>query len=139
MGKTNHQGYDYGRLQISNRDCVKDYLALVHGTFAESRGDCREPIDKSTYSVTRTVRVHESGDAAVTLWEALAEYESPTNGEVKYTLVHIRIVTGRTHQTRVHLSHMGHPIVSDWQYCKADESEQWKLEQEMFLINIVWI
>merc|ERR1719386_442957 len=123
IGKTT-DAFQYGWKQIKERDVVKDYIALVHGQFDEARGSCRAPIDRSTYQDKHKVRIHESGDAALTLWEVIAEYEAPFPGGVgvlpgerkRFTLVHLRIITGRTHQIRVHLQHMGHPIVSDWQY-----------------------
>jgi len=110
------EGYEYATQQIRDRDIVKDYLALVHGRCKEPRGICRFPIDRSHYKESGRVRVHESGQPAVTIWETVAEYESPASGE-KYTLVHYRLITGRTHQIRVHTAYMGHPIMSDWAYC----------------------
>lgn len=129
MGKTD-KGYQYGCDQIYNRDCVKDYLALVHGDVREERGAVRAPIDKSTYQMERRVHCTEDGDPALTIWEVIAKYESPRNPNDKYTLLHFRIVTGRTHQIRVHCSHMGHPIVSDWTYAKEHQNQHWTLVQD---------
>jgi 23S rRNA-/tRNA-specific pseudouridylate synthase len=129
MGKTS-AGYEYGWSQIWNRDCVKDYLALVHGEPSGERGACRDPIDNSSYNTKRRVYVHEDGAAALTIWEVMAKYESPRNSKDKYTLLHLRIITGRTHQIRVHLSHLGHPIVSDWTYANEHQCQHWTLEQD---------
>jgi len=119
VGKT-AQGYDAAKTQIHERDVVKDYMALVHGVFKEPRGTCRAGIDRRKYAETRKVTVHDGGDPAATIWEVMAEYESPTNKGDKYTLVHLRIITGRTHQIRAHMAHMGHPIISDWRYCETE-------------------
>jgi len=120
VGKT-LDSYEFAKQQIRDRDVVKDYLALVHGRFAKPRGTCREAIDKSPYEAERRVRIHESGQSAVTLYEVVAEYESVDASKDKYSLVHLRLITGRTHQIRVHMAHMGHPLVGDWKYIEKRE------------------
>eukprot|EP00928_Gymnodinium_smaydae_P053051 TRINITY_DN3712_c1_g1_i1.p1 TRINITY_DN3712_c1_g1~~TRINITY_DN3712_c1_g1_i1.p1 ORF type:complete len:1334 (+),score=268.36 TRINITY_DN3712_c1_g1_i1:48-4004(+) len=122
-------GYDHVKKQLHDRHIVKDYLALVHGTFSEPRGSCNAKIDRSMYAETRRVRVGVSGEVAATLWEVLAEYQSPQVPERRYTLLHLRIHTGRTHQIRVHLAHLGHPIVSDWTYFES--MKQCQLDAEL--------
>eukprot|EP00933_Yihiella_yeosuensis_P061077 TRINITY_DN63901_c0_g1_i1.p1 TRINITY_DN63901_c0_g1~~TRINITY_DN63901_c0_g1_i1.p1 ORF type:complete len:829 (+),score=195.34 TRINITY_DN63901_c0_g1_i1:270-2489(+) len=108
------KGYEHARKQIL-LGLQKDYVALVHGTFSSERGECHAPVDTSPYADTRCVRTDASGQPATTVWEAIAEYESPDKSE-RYTLVHCRMVTLRTHQLRVHLQHMGHPLVGDELY-----------------------
>lgn len=113
VGKT-LRGFEHARKQIA-AGLLKDYLTLVHGPFPTERGECHAPIDTSTYAETKRVRVHPSGQPATTVWEAIAEYEAPDTKE-RYTLVHCRMVTLRTHQLRVHMQHLGHPIVGDTLY-----------------------
>jgi len=117
IGKT-MQGYEHARKQIA-AGVLKDYVALVHGNFSTDRGECVAPIDTSTFAETKAVRVDPSGLAATTVWEAIAEYESP-DGQESYTLIHCRMVSLRTHQIRVHMQHLGHPIVGDKLYGAAD-------------------
>lgn len=124
IGKT-IEAFEYAKQQIRDRDVVKDYLALVHGSFDELHGVCRFPIDRSQYRETKKVRVHESGAPAVTIWEAMAEYESGDSYKDRYTLMHFRLITGRTHQIRVHMAHLGHPIMSDWTYVE-DKEAAWR-------------
>jgi len=124
VGKTD-KSFDYAKTQIHERDLVKDYLALVHGSVSGERGACRAAIDRTQYEKTRRVRCHESGDPAVSLWEVIAHYETVEPPKIPYTLVHVRIITGRTHQIRAHLANMGHPIMSDWGYCE-DETMLWR-------------
>eukprot|EP00928_Gymnodinium_smaydae_P036672 TRINITY_DN255_c0_g7_i2.p1 TRINITY_DN255_c0_g7~~TRINITY_DN255_c0_g7_i2.p1 ORF type:complete len:883 (-),score=198.87 TRINITY_DN255_c0_g7_i2:115-2763(-) len=117
VGKT-MQGFEHARKQIS-LGILKDYVALVHGTFSTERGECHAPIDASPFAETKRVRVDATaGSPATTVWEALAEYESPEDGET-YTLVHCRMVTLRTHQIRIHMQHLGHPVVGDKLYGPA--------------------
>merc|ERR1719222_661896 len=98
---------------------LKDYLCLVHDSFPTERGECVAPIDTSTYAETKRVRIDPKGQPATTVWEAIAEYENPDTKE-RYTLVHCRMVTLRTHQIRVHFQHLGHPLVGDSLYGLGD-------------------
>jgi len=79
-------------------------------------------------------KISERGEPAITLCEALAYYEDVDSGDV-YTLVHLRIVTGRTHQIRVHMMHLGHPVVGDMQYVtdQALIDRDFKLCDRIFL------
>lgn len=113
VGKT-LKGFEHARKQIAG-GLSKDYLALVHGSFATERGECVAPIDTSTYTSTKRVRVNPAGQPATTVWEAIAEYEALDTKE-RYTLVQCRMVTLRTHQLRAHMQHLGHPLVGDVLY-----------------------
>eukprot|EP00415_Alexandrium_ostenfeldii_P001478 UN1478 len=95
---------------------LKDYVALVRGTLPTERGEIVAPIDASAYASLKRVTVDASGQPATTVWESIAEYESPDNREERYTLVQCRVGTLRTHQIRAHLEHIGHPVVGDRVY-----------------------
>lgn len=117
VGKT-LKGYEHARKNIAI-GLLKDYIALVHGSFATERGECHAPVDTSPFAETRQVRVDQSGLPATTVWEAIAEYETQDRQE-RYTLVHCRMVSLRTHQIRIHMQHLGHPLVGDELYGNGD-------------------
>lgn len=107
-------GFEAARAQMRARDLVKDYVALVHGSMgAQNSGEMRGAIDDSTYEAKSVCRVSPKGKDAITLYETIGEYADASE---TYTLVHLRLITGRTHQARVHLAHAGHPIVNDARY-----------------------
>lgn len=90
----------------------KEYLAISNGVF-EGEGTIDAPIYRPDPIITvRTV--DEKGEKAVTNWKAL-------KSDGKCTLLRIHLETGRTHQIRVHFSHIGSPLVGDTMYGKADE------------------
>lgn len=99
--------------QLRTRDVVKDYVALVHGALPQHFGEINVPIDDSGFP-EQVCRVGSAGRDALTVYESLEERLGP-QGEI-FSLLHLRMITGRTHQPRVHLAHIGHPIVGDERY-----------------------
>lgn len=93
----------------------KRYLALVRGAWTGGRREIRAPLRKNVLrSGERVVRVSPDGKPTLSIFEPVAIY----NGEA--TLVQVRLVTGRTHQVRVHAAHSGHPIAGDEKYGDAE-------------------
>ncbi len=90
------------------RRISRTYLALVHGTLSLPRGRIEAPVGRSTKNPT-AMAVRAEGKASVTEFEVLE-----TLGEVSY--LQVDLLTGRTHQIRVHLSHISHPVVGDATY-----------------------
>ncbi|WP_341357725.1 RluA family pseudouridine synthase [Rossellomorea sp. y25] len=93
---------------LTERQIKRTYHALVHGRLKQKNGTISEPIGRDRHHNTRR-RVSPSGQDAVTHYKVL-EYKNT------YTLVEVQLDTGRTHQIRVHMSHIGHPLVGDTLY-----------------------
>lgn len=86
----------------------KEYLAFVWGTVASPSGTINEPIDRDPEQPHVRI-VRPDGYAAVTHYEVVKQFE-------KAALVRIWLETGRTHQIRVHMRHLGHPLLGDKMY-----------------------
>lgn len=94
--------------QIKNHEVKKTYIALVRGVFKENEATIDMPIGRSP-SDRKKMAVNKNGKNAITHIKVLKRFD-------KYTLLKVNIETGRTHQIRVHLSHIGYPIVGDYTY-----------------------
>ena len=94
--------------QIKNRQVKKIYIALVRGNIDEEEATINMPIGRSTKD-RKKMAVRKDGKEAITHFKVLKRYS-------EYTLLEVKIDTGRTHQIRVHLSEIGHPVVGDMVY-----------------------
>lgn len=94
--------------QIKNREVKKIYIALVRGIVPENEATIDMPIGRSTKD-RKKMAVVKNGKPAVTHFKVIKRYP-------KYTLLEIKIDTGRTHQIRVHMAEIGHPVVGDMVY-----------------------
>lgn len=86
----------------------RTYIALAHGLVEAERGTIDAPIGRDRHHPVRR-RVSPSGEPAQTYYETVERY-------LEATLVRLRLATGRTHQIRVHMSHLGHPLLGDALY-----------------------
>lgn len=94
--------------QIKNREVKKTYIALVRGIVKGNEATIDMPIARSLKD-RKKMAVSKDGKNAITHFKVLERYEG-------YTLLEVKIETGRTHQIRVHMSQIGYPIVGDTVY-----------------------
>jgi RluA family pseudouridine synthase len=94
--------------QIKGRIIERSYIALVEGAMAKDSGRIDQPIARIDDTMRRRT-VHPGGHPAVTHYQVLDKYPG-------HTLLSLRLETGRTHQIRVHLSFLGHPVCGDLLY-----------------------
>ena len=99
--------------QFSQREIRKRYIALVHGWPAKDRGTINAAISRDLVRRTRMTARGRRGRSAVSHYEVRERIDSAYG---KFALLEVRIETGRTHQIRVHLSSIGHPVVGDTRY-----------------------
>lgn len=94
--------------EIKDRQVKKIYIALVRGRVVENEATINMPIGRSTKD-RKKMAVRKDGKEAITHFKVLKRYHN-------YTLLEVKIDTGRTHQIRVHMAEIGHPVVGDMVY-----------------------
>ena len=91
--------------QFRERLVYKSYVALVHGSPDTNAGKIEAPIGRNKHNRLR-MKVATHGRSALSLWKVRQRY-------AKFTLLEVEIKTGRTHQIRVHMAYINHPVVGD--------------------------
>ncbi len=112
--------------QFAGRQVEKTYLALVHGTVQADRGRIDKPITRDPRHRTRMTARLAEGRAAWTEYQVLRRFPG-------YTFLEVRIGTGRTHQIRVHLSSIGHPVAGDRLYGAPVKNPAQPVSERFFL------
>ena len=104
--------------QLKNHEIKKTYIALVRGVVKENNASINMPIGRSKKD-RKKMDVDKNGKEAITHFKVMKRYKD-------CTLLEINIETGRTHQIRVHLSHIGYPIIGDDVY--SNGKNRWNIE-----------
>jgi len=107
--------------QMKKHEIKKTYIALVRGVIEENEATIKMPIARSTKNRIK-MAVSKNGKEAITHFKVLKRYE-------KYTLLELNIETGRTHQIRVHMTEIGHPVVGDMIY--SNGKNEFNIEGQM--------
>lgn len=94
--------------QMNSSDFKKTYLAVVEGNFDKTCGTINAPIARKENSIIER-EINKNGQTAITHYEILKSFEN-------YSLVKCILETGRTHQIRVHMAYIGHPLLGDTLY-----------------------
>ncbi|MBR0426651.1 MAG: RluA family pseudouridine synthase [Clostridia bacterium] len=104
--------------QLKNHEIKKTYIALVRGIVKENNATINMPIARSKKD-RKKMDVDKNGKEAITHFKVIKRYQD-------CTLLEINIETGRTHQIRVHLSHIGYPIIGDEVY--SNGKNKWNIQ-----------
>ncbi len=91
--------------QLKDKTNLREYLAIVHGNFKETNGKINAPIGRSKKDRKKQA-VIDDGRSAVTHFTVLEQFDG-------YSLLKLKLETGRTHQIRVHMKYIGHPVAGD--------------------------
>ncbi|MCH4008259.1 MAG: RluA family pseudouridine synthase [Companilactobacillus sp.] len=91
--------------QLKDKTNLREYVAIVHGNFKEKRGVINAPLGRAKNDRKKQAIV-DDGRHAVTHFEVIEQFEG-------YSLVKLKLETGRTHQIRVHMQYIGHPVAGD--------------------------
>jgi len=120
-------GFSNLSIQLAERLMERTYYGMVEGHVAEERGIVDAPIGRSTRTPT-VMAVRSDGRVARTGYEVIARIEKPH----AMTLLRLQLDTGRTHQIRVHLATIGHPVVNDPRYGHRREK---RLAEDRFFLH----
>ena len=100
-------------LQFQNRNVDKEYIALVYGHVKKQSGEINLPLICDWPNRPKQIVDHKTGKPSITKWQVLKQYDDRA-------LLLLMPITGRSHQLRVHMKELGHPIIGDRFYASND-------------------
>jgi len=127
VAKTNEAHMDLSR-QLKEHSINRKYIALLEGRLKEDRGIVDAPIGRDPKDRKRMAVVSKNGKRAVTHYKVIEFFQANT-------LVEASLETGRTHQIRVHMAYLGHPVVGDLVY--GYKKQRFKLKGQMLHAKIL--
>ena len=95
--------------QLSDHSLSREYEAIVHGSFKEDWGTVNRPIGRNEKDRKKMAVTEKNSRSAITHWQVIDRYKG-------YTHIRCNLETGRTHQIRVHMASIGHPLLGDYTY-----------------------
>ncbi len=116
----NNEAHNFLSQQLKDKTCYRKYYAIVSGVIENSEGEIDAPIGRSEKNRQMMCVTMKNSKEAVTLFKVLERYNDST-------LLDVELKTGRTHQIRVHMQFINHPVVNDSRYGKKiiDETGQY--------------
>ena len=102
----NDKAHEAIALQLANKTCHREYIALVEGNIEHNSGTIDAPIGRDTKDRKKMTVTEINSKEAITHFDVIERFKN-------YTLIKCKLETGRTHQIRVHMQFIGHPIVGD--------------------------
>lgn len=114
--------------QIKEHSLTRKYIAIVHGNFKNDKGTVDAPIGRHPTDRKRMCITQKNSKNAVTHYRVLQRF-------MEYTLVECKLETGRTHQIRVHMASLGHPVMGDKTY--GVKKEKYNLSGQLLHAKIV--
>ena len=134
----NAHAQDFISHEMNENRVVKNYMAIVHGV-VEENGTIHEPIGKDPNHVARRI-VTPDGYDSITHYRVEERFPGIKYGEIEgFSLLDIKLDTGRTHQIRVHMTHIGHPLVGDELYAQLYgyyENPDWMPRQALHAYHL---
>jgi 23S rRNA pseudouridine1911/1915/1917 synthase len=123
--------------QFANHTIERAYNAVVWGAPRDSSGLIESQIGRSPFDRKRMSVLRAGGKRAATRYKVLEKFPNQTeSGRVFASLVECRLETGRTHQIRVHLTHLGHPLIGDAQYGRSRTAPKAKSDAEAHAFTV---
>ncbi len=115
----NDDAHNFLAEQLKVHSITRKYVAIVHGVIKEDSGTVNAPIGRHPNDRIKMAINKRNGREAITHYRVLDRFS-------KYTYIECILETGRTHQIRVHMASIGHPILGDDVYCRA--KNEWNLQ-----------
>ena len=112
----NQTSFNWLKAQFKEKGVTKKYIALVHGSLKEKQGTIKTLLARAIENPTKQKVAKQGGKEAITQYKVIREFKN-------YTLLEASPQTGRLHQIRVHLAHIGHPVVGDAKYGQRLKSD----------------